>query len=445
VFHARRLSAERDHAERERAKAVKMSELLMGLLTSADPYAIRNSTGEPTVRALLDAGAAQVQSELAGEPGLQAEMLTAMGRTYRRLGRFDRAQQLLEQALVSGRKAFGPEHAQVAQTLDYLGVVLADKGDYRAAGETLEQALRMRRKVLGEHGDVAVTLAELGRVYQDQGLNQRAEPLHREALEIRRKLLGQEHRETAVSLSDLASVRRLNGDLDGAEALLRQSFDINVKTRGAEHPNTAVSLQDMALIAISRGDFAAAESGLRQALALQYKALGTHHPVVAPTLNNLARALREQGRYDEAAAALQQAADIMRAAFGKDHQMVAMYSLNLASVQMARNQPALAEPLLREGLRVRARGPGQVPVRRRTLPEDDWSLGGIQSLLGASLLAQGRYEDAEAALLDARRQLEALPAAGGAEMKVAIARLIELYVAWGKRDKAASFRTLLGS
>ena len=98
-------------------------------------------SGEPTVRALLDAGAEQVQKELAGEPELQAEMLTMMGRTYRRLGAYDKAQQLLEQALASGQKAFGAEHVRVAQTLDYLGVVLADKGDYAGAGAALEQAL----------------------------------------------------------------------------------------------------------------------------------------------------------------------------------------------------------------------------------------------------------------------------------------------------------------
>src|SRR4029453_17217971 len=96
-----------------------------------------------------------------------------MGPPYRRLAEYDKAQQLLEQALASGTRVFGPEHAQVAETLDYLGVVLADRGDYGGAGQRLEQALAMRRKVLGPaHPEVAVTLAELGRVYQDQGLNQ---------------------------------------------------------------------------------------------------------------------------------------------------------------------------------------------------------------------------------------------------------------------------------
>ena len=68
--------------------------------------------------------------------------------------------------------------------------LLAEKGDYDAAERTLERALAMRRRLLGEHADVAVTLVELARVYQDQGFNQRSEPLEREALAIRVKAGG---------------------------------------------------------------------------------------------------------------------------------------------------------------------------------------------------------------------------------------------------------------
>jgi serine/threonine protein kinase/tetratricopeptide (TPR) repeat protein len=442
-----RLAAQRNRAQREAAKAIKVSELMMGLLTSADPYLIRGAEGQPTsVRAVLDAGAAQVQKELAGEPELQVEMLTAMGRTYRRLAAFDKAQQLLEQALASGRQVFGGEHIQVAQTLDHLGVVLADKGEYRAAGQRLEEALAMRRKLLGpQHPDVAVTLAELGRVYQDQGLNQRAEPLHREALEIRRKVLGAAHRETAVSESDLASVLRFNGDLAGAEELLRQSYDTNVKTRGAEHPNTAAALHDLALIAAMRGDPAAAEPLLRQALQMQRQSLGNHHPVVASTLNSLSRVLLEKRHYDEAIAVEREAAAIAASSLGPDHQLVAIYTVNLAAVHAAAGRYADAEPLLREGLRIRSLAPGIVPTRRRTRVEDDWSVGATRSLLGEVLTRLGRFPEAEATLLDARRDLESLPAMGGAEMKIAYSRLVDLYFAWGRPEHAAAFRALLRS
>jgi eukaryotic-like serine/threonine-protein kinase len=434
-----RLATERDRAQREAAKAVKVSEILMGLLTSADPYAIRSTPGEPTTRALLDGSAAQVQNELAGQPELQAELLTMMGRTYRRLAVYDRAQQLLEEALAAGQSAFGPEHVRIAQTLNDLGVVFAEKADYAAAAERLEQALAMRRRLLGrEDADVAITLVELGRVYQDLGFNDRAEPLHREALEIRRKVLGDGHRETAVSQSDLASVLRLKGDLAGAEALLARCLATNIQTRGDSHPNTAVTRHDLALIAAARGDYAQAESLLRHVLALQRQALGPTHPVVATTLNTLSHVLTAVGRHDEASAALEEALGVVRPAFGSDHQLVAIYTINSAAVHLARKQPGAAEALLREGLRIRSRAPGVVPSRRRTLVEDDWSPGATRSLLGASLVALGRYQEAEHALHDARRELEASPATRPHELQATLTRLTDLYAAWNEPAAAAA-------
>jgi serine/threonine protein kinase/tetratricopeptide (TPR) repeat protein len=445
VVHTVRLSTERDRAQREAAKAIKVSELLTGLLTSADPYA-RGAPGEPTVRALLDAGAQQVQTELAGEPELQAEMLTLMGRTYRRLGVYDKAQIVLEQALASGQKAFGTEDARMGLTLDSLGTLLADRGDYAGAERTLEEALRLRRRVLGgEHPDVAVTLTELARVYQDQGFNQRAEPLHREALAIRQKAIGGEHRETPVSLSGLASVLRLDGDLSGAAALLEQSLETNIKTRGEDHPNTASTNHDRALIAATRGDNRTAESLLRKALLDQRKALGERHPVVATTLNTLSHVLAHERRYDEAAPVQREAVEIARAALGTDHQLVAIYTINLGSVELDRKNAAAAESAIREGLRIRAHAPGLVPSRRRTLLEDDWSLGATKSLLGAALTALRRYDEAEVLLLDARQDLETLRASRPVDVKPTLARLVDLYLVWGKPDRAAAYRTLAGS
>ena len=444
VFYTNRLATERDRAQREAAKAAKVSEALTGLLIGADPIANRATPDGLTALGLLDASAERVQKELVDLPEAQAEIFTVIGRMYRRLGMYDKAQQLLERALTSGRAAFGPEHASVAQTLNDLGALAAEKGDYQAAAASLESALSIRRHIYGpEHTSVADTLAELGRIYQDQGLNGRAEPLHREALAIRRKVLGDEHGETAVSLSDLASVLRLNGDLDGAEALLRRSLEVNRKTRGEAHAMTATTLHDAALITAAKGDRGAAEAAFRTVIDIHRKALGERHPLVAVTLNSLSRILRDQGRYDEAQAALEGALDIARQALGSDHQLVAIYTINLASVHLARNEPKAAEALLREGLRIRLLAPQLVPNRRRIFPEDDWSVGATKSLLGASLTALARYNEAEAVLLEARRDLEALSPPPGRDVQATIARLIDLYVVWGKHDKATQYRALL--
>ena len=441
-FYTTRLATERDRAGLEAQKAAKVSELLTSLFTSADPYATRVTQGEPTVRGLLDAGADRVERELVGQPELQAEMLTVLGRIYRRLGAYDRARPLLERALVIGRPVFGSESVRLAQSVHDLGIVLSEKGDYEAAARNLEHALNMRRKLLGpEHPDVAITLVELGRVYQDQGYNRRAEPLQREALAIRRKVLGEAHRETATSLSDLASVLRLNGDFSGAESLLRLCLETNLKALGEDHPNAYTPLHDLALIAGSRKDYPAAESLFRQALVRGRKTLGDEHPAVAMTLNGLSRVLREQNKYDEAASVLEDALKIARPALGSEHPLVAIYEINLASVQLARHDAGAADTLLRRALPARVRAPGIVPTRRRSFPEDDWSVGATKSLRGATLAALEHYEEAEAMLLDADRELEATNQRD--EARTTITRLAALYDAWGRHDKATAYRMQL--
>jgi len=238
-------------------------------------------------------------------------------------------------------------------------------------------------------------------------------------------------------------VLRLDGDLAGAETLLRQSLAINLKTRGAGHPNTATNRHDLALITASRGDYATADAELRQVADLQKKALGERHPVVATTLNSLAHVRLAEQQYDGADAALQEALRIARAAFGPGHQLVAIYSLNLAAVALARHDPAAAAALLRTGIGIREHGSGLVPVRRRTLPADDWSVGGARSLLGATLTTLGRYGEAEGALLQARRELEAQTVVSPADVHETVRRLAALYTAWGKPHDAAAYRALL--
>src|SRR5262249_43421977 len=158
--------------------------------------------------------------------------------------------------------------------------------------------------------------------------------------------------------------------------------------------------------------------------------------------NSLSHVLFEQGRYEEAASSLQNALNVVSSALRPDHPLIAIYSLNLAEVQLGRHTPAAAaaaELLVRDGLRIRALAPGVVPSRRRTLAREDWSIGATKSLLGAVLLAERSYDEAEAILLEARRDLASAPASER-DLAVTTRRLVDLYEAWGKPAKAAQYR-----
>jgi len=399
-FYTVQLARERDRAALEAAKASRISELLTGLLTGADPFRTPDAQ-EPTVRNLLDRGAERVRVDLAGQPELQAEMFTVIGRTFERMGQHDRARPLLEQALALGRGAFGGDHVKVAQSLNDLGVLQRQSGNLPESQALLEDSLAMRRRLFGNlHQDVAVTLVELARTLKDRGLNPQAAPLIREALDVRRRVFGDQHRETATSKNELGLLLLEEGELDEAEQMFRENLATTAGLLGATHASVASAKANLALILSAKDQPAAAETLFREALEIHRHTVGLAHPNFANTLSNLSATVREQGRLDEALGLVEEALRIGLPVLKDEHPRIAIFMINLARIQIDRGEAAKAEPTLRHVLR----------VREKLYPDTDWRIGQAKTLLGASLVAQGREAEAQPLFVAAAAVLK--PVAG---------------------------------
>jgi eukaryotic-like serine/threonine-protein kinase len=431
TYYTVRLAAERDRAQQEAAKAARMTEFMTGLLIAGDPFHDRAKEGEPTVRELVDAGAERVDRELAGQPELQADIMTVIGRVYQRLRLNDKAGPLLEQALVRAREADGPSSPRVAQSLNDLGVQVRE-ADWERSVSLLKEALAMRRQVLGnEDPKVAITLVELARSYVDRGRGGDAEPLLREALAIRRKVLGDGHRETGTSMNDLGQLLRERGDLAQAEALFRENVALRRKLHPTDHPEVATSLTNLAQVLNLRGDYTGAEALYREALDIYAKVPGFEsHPLVASTWNNISYPLRNQGRRDEAEAAARKSLDLMRAARGDNHTQTASVMVNVARFAIDRGRFDEAEALLVPALK----------IRREAFPDNDRRIAQAKNWLGATYTSLGRYAEAEPLLLDAHRNLTSVPDAWSADKRAVLNHLITLYQALGKPNQAAPYR-----
>jgi len=431
AFYGTRLADERDRQLRAARKAAQVSQFLTGLLTSADPFEAADRR-EPTVRSLLDLGATRAQKDLATQPELQREMLALLGRIYDRRGAHERALPLLQQAVALGRRTLGPSR-ELARSLNDLGVAQRAKAEWTLARATLEEALAMRRKVLGEtHKEFAVTESELGRVLLDLGHMDEAEAHFRKALALRRKVLGPAEHDTATSMSDLGLLLREKGDLAGAEALFRECLVVTRQTRGPHHPDVAASLANVAQ-SVNERDPAAAEPIFRQALAIGQESLGRDHPRNAQRLVYLAGALRLEGKLAEAEARSEEALAISRPALGLDHPTVARQEVGLARVYLDQGRPAAARSLL---LHVLA-------VQQKSYAADDWRLGATESLLGAAYTRLSRFAEAEPYLLRAFGLLPLIPgsqAPKAHEARDNLSRIIALYEAWGRPEKAAPYR-----
>jgi serine/threonine protein kinase len=415
-FYTVQLAAERDRARIEAEKSARVSELMTSILMGVDPYRTPDAR-QPSVTNLLDAGAERVATELADQPAIQAELFNTIGRTYERLGLYDKALPILQSALASGRRAFGGDDVHIAQSLNNLGVLQRGRGHSDAALPLLTESLAMRRRLLGNNDkDVAVTLVEQSRVLQDLGRGDDAMAPAVEALEIRRRVFGDEHRETATSKAEVARIWMQRGDIDRAEALFRESYDTNRRLLGDDHPNTSANRASVAMVLGTRGQFAESERLYRESLASDVKVFGANSLEAATRMNNMALVIEAAGRLPEAGQLFAQALAIARQRYADTHPQRMNVQLNAARVEIAQGRWSGTEPILRHVLAERV----------RTLPSGDWRIGQAQSVLAASLLAQGRIAEARPLIEAADQVLKPVPGIQGREHAANRARLSSL-------------------
>src|SRR5947199_336002 len=134
--------------------------------------------GVAIVLAMLCAGNALAQgSELVRADALDQQVI----QLYRQ-GRYGDAV-VAQEALAIREKALGPEHADVAHSLNNLAKLYDNQGRYAEAEPLYQHCLAILEKALGpEHPNVATGLNNLGGLYYHQGRYAEAEPLFKRNL-----------------------------------------------------------------------------------------------------------------------------------------------------------------------------------------------------------------------------------------------------------------------
>ena len=170
------------------------------------------------------------------------------------------------------------------------------QGDYAAARPLYEQALAIRKEVLGEHHpDYATSLNNLAVLLTSQGDYAAARPLYEQALAIRKEVLGERHPDYATSLNNLADAAPVAGGLRRRQAALRAGPGDPQGGAGRAPPRLRHQPEQPGGAARRQGDYAAAKPLYEQALAIRKEVLGERHPDYATSLNNLAAAARGAG------------------------------------------------------------------------------------------------------------------------------------------------------
>ena len=91
------------------------------------------------------------------------ERLTKEAAEAEEVGNYQKSIEILEQILPIEKQELGPEHADVAGTLQWLGKTSRELENYEDAETYFKRALAIEEKTLGkDHRDLAITLYWLG-------------------------------------------------------------------------------------------------------------------------------------------------------------------------------------------------------------------------------------------------------------------------------------------
>jgi tetratricopeptide (TPR) repeat protein len=424
VFFTLRLAKERNTALAEAARTRRIQRFMLTLLGAGDRQAAPSN--DLRVVTLLDRGV-QEATILNSDPETQAELYENLGRMYGMLGKFQKADELLQLGLEKMKAGLGSENPRVADSLiqigllrdeqaqfkdaerlvreglniasrhlppddptvlrakSALGIVLKDSGSYDKAIAVLEPLVKV--PPTGDEGSYILeeTLTALAAAEVNAGHPGLGESLRHRALDLDRRLFGNSHPRVGFQLSELGSALATLGRFPEAEGLYRQSIRIYRAWYGPNHPETALDTNVLAMILIQEGRYAEARTLLPTLLPILEESFGKIHPYVASANDALGSLELMQGDPAAAQVHAERAVAIDKALYGDANHSTAAVKAHLAQVFIKEEKYERAEPLLREAVKA---------LTERPLP-GNMSVGGARALLGRVLLREGHYGEAE--------------------------------------------------
>jgi len=387
------LSQSRIEAEVEAQKSADVTEFLIGLFESNQPY--QASGEELTAKQILEAGALRVNEDLGRQPAIRAEILRAIGRIFHSLGDWERGAKHLESALTIQQSLYGDDDPRLADTYANLALLKYEAEEFtEKALEYYTKALKLHRQAYGDDLRYAGLLAESSILEMFINENyDRAVSILDEAMAIHDRELPPDDPERIFTLQQLLRAHERLGAFEKAQAYGERGVRIAEQAFGPDHAQVASPRFYLSRVLESQGHYAEAADLMRRVLDNDKRVYGERDTRTGSTYLNLAHMLRMSGALEEAIGYAERSVEVMRNAVGTKHSRYATAISVLGVAQQEAGEYAEAEALLRESVEIHEsiEGPERTPVAYTLL------------LYGRLLAEMARYDEA---IVAHRRALE---------------------------------------
>ena len=266
-------------------------------------------------------------------------------------GHYDEAHAVALRAVELTAKELGPDHPDLAFTLDALGAIDYDAGRYADARADYLRAFAILDRLGEPTYNVTEAIEGLGNAAQALGLLDEARARHEQVLKIRETQTPNSPH-VGDALINLGMDLVAQGHVDEARASYDRALQIYRAAYGADHPTVALALRQRAQLEMGTD---AAIADLVEALRISVPALGGEHAQIGVLHGNLANAYAAQHRWREAAAEYDLAIAIQDKALGPDHPMTGLALVGLAQVYIEQHELQRASAALSRALAIDAK------------------------------------------------------------------------------------------
>jgi tRNA A-37 threonylcarbamoyl transferase component Bud32 len=471
------------HAIEQHERARSMRQLLFGpkhpdTLTSMNCLATAYcSAGRLTEAISLHEETLKLQKAVLGldHPDTLGSM-NNLACAYRDAGRLAEALPLHEEAWKRQKQKLGPNDPDSLRGANNLAEAYRQAGRVDDAIQLHSQTLNLRKAKLGpEHPETLSSMNNLAISYLEAGRVSEGLPLLEEGLRIKKARLGPAHRSTLNSMKNLALVYQGTGRRPQAIQIFEDVLKTEKQNLGSDQPVVLNTMAELALAKCQDGQFADAVSLYEEILRRQTAKLGPDRPETLKTMNDLAAAYGAADKLDEGLKLAQDTLQLRKAKLGVEdintidsmttlarllvakRQYSAAEELLVEATALVRNrkgakpaatadmQMLLGDCLLREGKFARAESELRacLMIKDKDAP-DAWRTSWTRSLLGGALSGQKKYAEAEPLLLAGYDGMltrdNLIPVPERKLLTESAQRLVQLYEAWGKKEKANEWR-----
>lgn len=392
IWQARIAQAERDRAQLEAEKAKKINAYTQNILNFSNPLwgspnPQRNR--EAKISDALEEALKNIDTDLADQPEIQAEILSTIGTTYIGHGQYDKSIQLLERAIEKFDQTLGSNNTKSMKTSVTLAEAVYLKGRINDAEKLLVEAVDYFRPLIAKDKSQTKVFAlasnNLATIYMGVTKYKEAEELWKESISVTKEFTGKERQIVPAVLGSLGFLYASNGRFSEAIDLYKQALDELILAGDADKYDAGTLYMKMGVTFFDMEDYEQANNHYQKSYDILLKTVGEENLYSGIVLYRIAHNFYKQERLGEAEKLVNENLERQIHHFPNGHILVGWLERLKGEIYTKTDRIKKGEVFLRKSL----------AYFLKTHKEPSRNISQVKLALGENLSKQNRFDEAQ--------------------------------------------------